>query len=319
MNELLNNPNKPLTGAILRPLYHTLVHEPDESLRKAAMFQLIGTISDDIQNHVERFSQDILSGRYQGSLVWTLEDLYSEARLHIMEVLLSWYDRDDKTRFNASLAKADNYLRFDFNNYIYLATQGAVYNAYYTTNLMVRLPIRGIHKIFSDLIDVDYFDEDYHRMDEQASDKLKRLHHQVLSQHAYLPIYSGDESPHNPRWEHITYGEIPEDIDMLRRQSDYVQTLSLWLDQFILKPTQGTLTERECQVLVHRFGLDDGLGPRTLEEVGVSFGVTRERIRQIEAKALRRLRFKVQRMSKQFDHKDMIDYLLLFDYELPPQ
>ena len=50
-----------------------------------------------------------------------------------------------------------------------------------------------------------------------------------------------------------------------------------------------TLTEREQKVLRLRFGLDDGR-PRTLEEVGKEFNVTRERIRQIEAKALRKLR-----------------------------
>ena len=50
-----------------------------------------------------------------------------------------------------------------------------------------------------------------------------------------------------------------------------------------------TLTEREEQVLRLRFGLEDGTS-RTLEEVGQMFGVTRERIRQIEAKALRKLR-----------------------------
>lgn len=50
-----------------------------------------------------------------------------------------------------------------------------------------------------------------------------------------------------------------------------------------------TLTEREEQVLRLRFGLDDG-SSKTLEEVGQMFGVTRERIRQIEAKALRKLR-----------------------------
>jgi RNA polymerase sigma factor RpoD-like protein len=50
-----------------------------------------------------------------------------------------------------------------------------------------------------------------------------------------------------------------------------------------------TLSERERQVIKLRFGLDDGY-PRTLEEVGQRFGVTRERIRQIEAKALKKLR-----------------------------
>ncbi|HET7035913.1 MAG TPA: RNA polymerase sigma factor RpoD [Thermomicrobiaceae bacterium] len=52
----------------------------------------------------------------------------------------------------------------------------------------------------------------------------------------------------------------------------------------------GTLSERERRVLELRYGLDDDGRSRTLEEVGREFGVTRERIRQIEAKALRKLR-----------------------------
>lgn len=61
----------------------------------------------------------------------------------------------------------------------------------------------------------------------------------------------------------------------------------------ILKDKMGevlaTLTDRERKVLIQRFGLQDGK-PKTLEEVGIEFNVTRERIRQIEAKALRKMR-----------------------------
>ena len=64
----------------------------------------------------------------------------------------------------------------------------------------------------------------------------------------------------------------------------------------------GTLTEREQKVLRLRFGLDDGRA-RTLEEVGKEFNVTRERIRQIEAKALRKLRHP----SRSHKLKDYLD------------
>lgn len=76
-------------------------------------------------------------------------------------------------------------------------------------------------------------------------------------------------------------------------QDDHVQvpadaaTFTLLHEQ--LMEVLDTLTEREQKVLRLRFGLDDGK-PRTLEEVGKEFNVTRERIRQIEAKALRKLR-----------------------------
>jgi RNA polymerase primary sigma factor len=56
-----------------------------------------------------------------------------------------------------------------------------------------------------------------------------------------------------------------------------------------IKDVLETLTDRERQVLEQRFGLVDGYS-RTLEEVGRQFQVTRERIRQIEAKALRKMR-----------------------------
>ena len=66
-----------------------------------------------------------------------------------------------------------------------------------------------------------------------------------------------------------------------------------------------TLTDREQRVLRLRFGLDDGRA-RTLEEVGRVFNVTRERIRQIEAKALRKLRHP----SRSKKLKDYLEYKL---------
>ena len=64
---------------------------------------------------------------------------------------------------------------------------------------------------------------------------------------------------------------------------------SLMLLKEQLNDVLSTLTDREAKVLKLRFGLEDGRS-RTLEEVGKEFDVTRERIRQIEAKALRKLR-----------------------------
>jgi len=80
-------------------------------------------------------------------------------------------------------------------------------------------------------------------------------------------------------------GDFIEDKEALS-PADYA-TNELLKDE--LYKAMGDLTDREEKVLRLRYGLDDGR-PRTLEEVGREFGVTRERIRQIEAKALRKLR-----------------------------
>ncbi len=80
-------------------------------------------------------------------------------------------------------------------------------------------------------------------------------------------------------------GDFIPDEDALAPEAAASQTL---LKEEIRNALE-TLTPREASVLIMRFGLDDNR-PKTLEEVGAAFNVTRERIRQIEAKALRKLR-----------------------------
>lgn len=78
-----------------------------------------------------------------------------------------------------------------------------------------------------------------------------------------------------------------------------------------LKEVLNTLTEREKTVLTLRFGLDDNK-PQTLEQIGKVFNVTRERIRSIEAKALRKMRHP-QRYKRLLKY---LDYLPLFEEKL---
>jgi RNA polymerase primary sigma factor len=103
-----------------------------------------------------------------------------------------------------------------------------------------------------------------------------------ISKIAQLPISL--ETPIGEE-EDSHLGDFIEDQDALAP----AEAASFTMLKEQLEGVLETLTPREHKVLKLRFGLDDGR-PRTLEEIGHEFGVTRERIRQIEAKALRKLR-----------------------------
>ena len=64
-------------------------------------------------------------------------------------------------------------------------------------------------------------------------------------------------------------------------------------DTELVREVLSTLSERESLILSRRYGLKDGT-PRTLEEIGVQFGLTRERIRQIQEEALKKLRARME-------------------------
>ena len=105
---------------------------------------------------------------------------------------------------------------------------------------------------------------------------------QWILQVSWLPLSL--ESPVGDDEESELGMFIEDELTPSPMQSVYQSMLKEKIDEVL-----GTLTPREARVLRLRFGLDDGV-PYTLEEVGEKFGLTRERIRQIEGKALRRLR-----------------------------
>ena len=91
-----------------------------------------------------------------------------------------------------------------------------------------------------------------------------------------------------------TFGDIIEDE---RAEAPFLGLESRVLRQ-IMHEMVATLSARERQILNARFGLD-GSAPQTLEEVGLTLGVTRERVRQIQDKCLRKLREQMKKMDLQ--------------------
>jgi RNA polymerase primary sigma factor len=123
----------------------------------------------------------------------------------------------------------------------------------------------------------DTIDEDVKRRLERASAKVRRI--QRLSQEPLsleTPVGSEETSSLG---DFIEDDSVPGPVDSASRRL---------LREQMSEILEG-LNDRERRVLIMRFGLEDGI-PRTLEDVGREFNVTRERVRQIEAKALRKLR-----------------------------
>ncbi|GAA4997799.1 hypothetical protein GCM10025734_30580 [Kitasatospora paranensis] len=112
------------------------------------------------------------------------------------------------------------------------------------------------------------------QLSEERVREVLRLAQEPVSLHT--PVGAEDD---------VALGDLIEDADA----ASPAESAALLLLREHLDAVLATLGERERQVARLRYGLDDGR-PRTLEEIGLLFGVTRERIRQIEAKALGKLR-----------------------------
>ncbi len=168
-----------------------------------------------------------------------------------------------------------------------------------TLNNIIRLLEKNVG--VSDFKTVE-FTELYHLLLKYTKDNGKALTLSLIIYYIILPPISIEEIIDSESDDVNIYGE--KYLDNSLYISDEIYLDDVFYDVFQenlrsnINNVLNVLSERERDIILHRFGLN-GFRESTLEEVGELYGVTRERIRQIEAKALRRLRIK--RYAKFFD------------------
>lgn len=201
---------------------------------------------------------------------------------------------DDLTQEGfVGMLKAAERFNFDqeteFSTYATFWIEQAIQRAIYDTGLVIRLPVHLVEKIKTlNRLEKKFLQQGFslrRRIELIAQEtgwELEDVRHLFALSAAHLNITSLD-APVGEESDAPLENFIPDEKSTLE---DDVELLML---REQIDAALSTLTEREQEVLKLRFGLEDGQ-ERTLEEVGKIFNVTRERIRQIESKALRKLR-----------------------------
>ena len=175
-----------------------------------------------------------------------------------------------------------------FSTYAVIWIKQAIRRSIEDAGYVIRIPVHKMDKIFK----IMRFDSQLEGLAYQ--DRIQAISHELL-----IPVAEVEDCI-RLYYQYLRYNSLntPVGEEQETELADLVPDLEaepveeVIIDNALresLENALSTLTEREQKVLRYRFGLDDGQA-RTLEEVGVIFGVTRERIRQIEAKALRKLR-----------------------------
>lgn len=183
---------------------------------------------------------------------------------------------------------------FKFSTYASWWIKQCITRAISENNEVIRKPIHMIERISK----YKKFIRDYELVngieptDEEIAEGLDLTIEQIKEIHKTATSFVSLDAPINNENEDDKMSDFIADTNKLPEE----EFLSNDLFEILKLAMQSSLTERETEVICNRFGLDSYDGKsHTLEEVGQLFGVTRERVRQIEAKALRKLKKKSSR------------------------
>lgn len=279
----------------------------DEELRRAIDIEDAGEISDSVQMYLREIGKTpLLIAQEERDLAKRIEQGDEDARQKLIKsnlrlvvsIAKRYIGRSPNLTLldliqegNIGLSKAvekfDYRRGYKFSTYATWWIRQAITRALADQARTIRIPVHMVETISKYMKFKRRLQQDLGREPlpeeiaaEMGEDVNKIRHIMKIAQETISleqPVGEGDEDS--------LLGEFIEDEKSLSPQQ--VASMKLLKDR--LREIINDLTPREQKILLMRFGLDDGI-THTLEEVGKEFGVTRERIRQIEAKSLERIR-----------------------------